>query len=337
MSEELAFNVLINRIYSKTCLDFSRYKRGYIKRRISGRMRAIGVNSYAQYLRYLEKNPEEYAHIMDSVAINVTEFFRDPGTFFAFRNEVLPEILSRKIGRKSRGEKVCGEAEKWRGNVLGSCDYGARSDCEKHGGNNDGMRATGCVGLGVQREALRSGAERSGTERSGTLRIWSAGCASGEEPYTIAIILLEELGDNLGNLLVSILATDIDDDALKKAMQGFYQPFSLKNIPPNILKKYFHSENGGYRIKDVVKRLVRFRKHDLISGEKLRYFDVIFCRNVMIYFSRELQERLFMDFYNSLNDGGFLIIGKTETLTGEAREKFICVNVQERIFRKPPR
>ncbi|RLG37800.1 MAG: protein-glutamate O-methyltransferase CheR [Candidatus Alkanophagales archaeon] len=166
------------------------------------------------------------------------------------------------------------------------------------------------------------------------LRIWSAGCATGEEPYTIAIILHEMLGGELKSFLVSILATDIDEQALKVAVAGLYEGASLRNVERRIVKKHFEHENGKYRIKDDIRRLVRFKKHDLISGEKFSHFDVIFCRNVMIYFSKELQGRLLMDFYEALNDGGFLILGRTETLVGAAKEKFACVNARERIYQK---
>lgn len=170
---------------------------------------------------------------------------------------------------------------------------------------------------------------------SAILRIWSAGCSIGEEPYTIGIILQEELGAALNKYIVSIHATDIDEKALSTARTGVYEPLALKNINPSLKSKYFNSvDNGKYRIKDELKHLVRFQQHDLFSDKKFSHFDVIFCRNVMIYFGKDFQNRLLLDFYTALNIGGYLILGRTETMPREARELFECVNTRERIYRK---
>lgn len=172
--------------------------------------------------------------------------------------------------------------------------------------------------------------------KSRILRIWSAACSIGEEPYTIGIILHEKLGPALNNFIISIQATDIDGKALSAARAGIYDAGALKKISKHMVSKYFDSVDGNdkYRIKDKVKHLVRFQQHDLIAGKKFSHFDIIFCRNVMIYFGRELQSTLLLDFYNALNEGGYLIIGRTETMTGEAKDKFLCVNTRERIYKK---
>ncbi|MHC1599819.1 MAG: CheR family methyltransferase [Candidatus Methanospirareceae archaeon] len=174
--------------------------------------------------------------------------------------------------------------------------------------------------------------------KSKILRIWSAGCSIGEEPYTISIILHEKLDTELNNWLISIHATDIDEKALSAARAGIYEAQALKNMSKFQISKYFDTDgNGKYCIKEKVKHLVRFQQHDLFSGKKFSHFDVIFCRNVFIYFQKELQSRLLLDFYNALNIGGYLIMGKTETMLGEAREKFVCVNTRERIYKKNSR
>ncbi len=171
--------------------------------------------------------------------------------------------------------------------------------------------------------------------KSKIIRIWSAACSIGEEPYTIGIILHEKLGTEIKNFLISIQATDLDAKALNVAKAGIYDASALKKLKKFMVSRYFDAVEGGkYRIKSNVKQLVRFQQHDLISGKKFLHFDVIFCRNVLIYFGKELQNQLFLDFYNALNDGGYLIIGRTETLTGEAREKLLCVNTRERVYRK---
>ncbi len=171
--------------------------------------------------------------------------------------------------------------------------------------------------------------------KSAMVRIWSAGCSIGEEPYTIGIILHEQLGAELNDFIISIHATDIDEKALSAARKGVYKAQALKNMSNFQILKYFNSdENGNYRIKDKVKHLVRFQQHDLFSDKKFSHFDIIFCRNVMIYFGKDFQNRLLFDFYNALNIGGYLILGRTETMPREARDIFECVNTRERIYRK---
>lgn len=167
------------------------------------------------------------------------------------------------------------------------------------------------------------------------IRIWSAGCSSGEEPYSVAIVVREYLGDEINKFIVNIRATDIDDVCLAAAKKGEYEELAFRNMDPSLFAKYFEKiDDGRYRIKEEIKNLVKFEKHDLISGEPKKYFDLILCRNVFIYFSRETQLQIFNMFYDALNRGGFLIIGKTETMHEDMYNKFELVNLSERIFRK---
>ena len=167
------------------------------------------------------------------------------------------------------------------------------------------------------------------------IRIWSAGCSSGEEPYSIAILLSEILKDRLNDFNISIHATDVDNAILERAKAGEYKIETFKNIKKLYLTKYFTREEDSYIVKNDVKRFIKFKRHDLISEKKLGLFDAVLCRNVVIYFSKDLQERLYMHFYNSLVAGGYFIMGKTETLLGEAQSKFKPVNKSERIYQKP--
>jgi chemotaxis protein methyltransferase CheR len=166
------------------------------------------------------------------------------------------------------------------------------------------------------------------------IRIWSAGCASGEETYSIAILMRDFLGVNLGNFLISVHGTDIDDESLGKAKNGEYTFEGVKNVGKGFLSRYFIFDSGKYRVSDKIKGMVNFEKHDLVSGKPLAHFDVIFCRNVSIYFSRAMHEKLYIDFYNALNNDGFFVMGKTEMLCGGARNLFIPVNAREGIYQK---
>jgi chemotaxis protein methyltransferase CheR len=166
------------------------------------------------------------------------------------------------------------------------------------------------------------------------LKIWSAGCSSGEETYTIAIIILELLGKRIKDYMVKIIGTDIDTQALAMAKKGIYSSSQFSETAPDILLNYFSKADGTYEVKPEVKALVEFQESDLMAGIKPRNLDVIFCRNVIIYFSQEAKEKLFMEFCSCLNTGGYLVLGKTETLIGPAKEKLRLVNTVERIYLK---
>ncbi len=175
-------------------------------------------------------------------------------------------------------------------------------------------------------------AEKKRAIGSNLLRFWSAGCAYGEEAYSIAICVLESLGNDW---VVSIYGTDIDEKCLEIAKKGIYKDSQLKNLNKFLINKYFDKINGMYKIKDEVKKLVRFKKHDLTTeGPISRYFDAIFCRNVMIYFTEDQKRKVINDFYEALTDGGYLIIGKSETLPNDFKDKFRPVNLKERIYIK---
>lgn len=168
-----------------------------------------------------------------------------------------------------------------------------------------------------------------------TIKIWSAGCSNGEEPYSIAILLREFLGGLTKRYSISIMGTDIDEDSLKKAENGIYQLKQLEKINKERLERFFvKKDDANYQVSEDLRRLLKFRHHDMISGPRMFGFDVIFCRNVTIYFEQELQERLYLNFYNALNKGGYFVMGKTETLVGPAGELFEPVDVRERIYQK---
>ena len=165
------------------------------------------------------------------------------------------------------------------------------------------------------------------------IRIWSAGCASGEEPYSIAILFHEILKESIGDFLISIYATDIDEEVMGKAKKAEYEASAVSETDMKIINRYFN-QNQNYILKEEIKQMVRFKRHDLISDEPLTHLDIILCRNVLIYFSRDLQVSLFNKFYEGLNRGGYLILGKTESLAGEFAGLFQSVNIEEKIYQK---
>lgn len=170
-----------------------------------------------------------------------------------------------------------------------------------------------------------------------SIRIWSAGCASGEEPYSIAILLKELLNYDISKLSIEIIGTDVDKKCLNDAQAGKYSKQSLKNIDEKILKRYFSApEQEVYRLNQEIKDMAKFQYLDLTSPDIIANADVIFCRNVFIYFSRSLQEHLLTKFYNALRNGGHLVMGKVETILREAGEIFEEVDFNARIYKKKP-
>ncbi len=167
------------------------------------------------------------------------------------------------------------------------------------------------------------------------ITIWSAGCSSGEEPYSIAIMVRELLGEELNNFNVNIIGSDIDDASLEAASVGKYLPRQVTNVKKEYLERYFSLEGEMYQISQDIMDMVDFRKIDLIASKPPTRFDCIFCRNVVIYFTRDMQEHLYMKFFDSMNHGGYFVMGNTETLVGEASNRFNTFKSRERIYQKP--
>jgi len=147
-------------------------------------------------------------------------------------------------------------------------------------------------------------------ENNQALRIWSAGCSNGAEPYSVAIIAQELKVAGR----VKIFGTDIDQFILAKAREGIYEYNDLKNLPPDLLAKYFINRDNQYYLKDTVKSMVEFLSHNLLKDPFLGNFDLIICRNVVIYFTEEAKKVLYQKFYESLKPGGYLLVGGTEPL-----------------------
>jgi len=143
------------------------------------------------------------------------------------------------------------------------------------------------------------------------LKLWSAGCSTGEEPYTLSIIL-NELGISSKS---TIIASDFDEGALQKAKRGLYNKKSLINLDDENIRKYFKKiGEDQYEIKDSIKNNVTFKKINLLTDEFEKNFDLIICRNVVIYFDNDAKDKLYKKFYDALNSGGILFVGSTERI-----------------------
>ena len=260
---------LLQRIHERSGIDFGSYKPATILRRLRGRMNATARPTLAEYAVHLESDPEEYARLVNSLLIKVTEFFRDPALFDYLREHVLPELIA-----DARREK---------------------------------------------RE----------------LRIWSAGCSTGEEAYSVAIAVAEAIGGHSGSPDVRIFATDIDREAVAFARRGTYPPAVLKSLPAGTRDRYFVPSDGGYEVAKRLRGMMVFGEHDLGERAPFPRIDLLLCRNVLIYFTAPMQRLALETFAFSLRPGGRLVLGTSESVMA-LPEPFEEEQVRLRVFRRLP-
>jgi Methylase of chemotaxis methyl-accepting proteins len=269
LEEDSDFKLLKKVITGNTDFNCEHYKEAHFRRRVNVRVRATNSESYGAYLKFLKRNPQEYEALVDTLTVNVSEFFRNPETFGIIEKEIIPSII------KYRSESL-----------------------------------------------IRS------------IRIWSAGCAAGEETYSLAILLHRTLKTEFNKYRISIIGTDIDTKSLEKARKGVYSENSVKNLDTSSKERYFLKQKDAYQVIDELKSITQFKRHDLISDSRIDHFDLIVCRNVMIYFKKETQERLQLNFYQALEKRGFFVIGKSETLLENPSSLFKPYNTRERLYTK---
>ena len=156
--------------------------------------------------------------------------------------------------------------------------------------------------------------------------IWSAGCSNGAEPYAIAILCKEI------NIKCSILGTDIDKESIRRAYKGIYDESALTETPPYYKSKYFEKVKEGYRVIKEIRNSVDFLNLDLKDANFRDKFDLIFCRNVLIYLSKEFQEKILESFSAALKRDGVLVLGKVESIPNNVKELFKPINIRDRIY-----
>jgi len=265
MSKDIALKDLLQELAEHRGFDFRGYKKTTLERRFRKRMFQLNIGTYADYGEYIRKNADEATELLNTILINVTEFFRDPPAWEILRNEILPPIL----------------------------------------------------------KGLKSGA---------SFRAWSAGCASGEEAYSVAIILSEFFGPRIAEFDIKIYATDIDDDALTTARRGEYSAEALRRVRPEWRGKYFHGK-GMLRVNREIRRLVIFGRSNLGQDAPISHVDLLLCRNVLIYFDSELQNQILARLHYALEPGGILFLGKSESQLTNSTQ-FRRLNARWRIFQR---
>lgn len=264
--EESQLRGLLEQLRERSGVDFSAYKSSTITRRLHRRMVAAGTANLGEYVRYLQRNPDEYQRLVNSFLIKVTEFFRDPELFDELRERILPALI------------------------------------------DDGQ---------------------TGSE----LRIWSAGCATGEEAYSLAILISDLLAARNDSRTVRIFATDIDAEAVAFARQGVYSTASVSTLPPEVVERHFTRADGAFEVRKHIRGMVVFGQHDLGQRSPFPRIDLILCRNVLIYFTTELQKRALQLFAFSLRDRGYLVLGKAETVS-PLPEYFALEHPRLKVYRR---
>jgi two-component system CheB/CheR fusion protein len=167
-----------------------------------------------------------------------------------------------------------------------------------------------------------------------SIRVWSAGCASGQEVYSLLILFAEILSIESCLQRVQLFATDVDGAAIGQARQGIYQGTEVKEMPPALLEKYFKQTEQGYVFHPQLRRKIIFARHNLAEDAPMSKIDLLTCRNALMYFNPDTQATILARFHFALKNTGFLFLGRAETLTSHRRQIFTPVNLKHRVYAK---
>jgi two-component system, chemotaxis family, CheB/CheR fusion protein len=263
---ETTLDDLLNFVKATRGFDFTGYKRSSLERRVTKRMEDIGAESYDAYIDRLELHPEEFAHLFNTILINVTGFYRDPQTWDYLAGEVIPELVQRR-------------------------------------------------------------------PQDAPLRVWCAGVASGEEAYTVAMIFAGVLGEKGFLDRVKIYATDADEEALQQGRAAAYSAKAVESLPQGALDKFFERSDHRFVFRKDLRRSVIFGRNDLVQDAPISRIDLLVCRNTLMYFNAETQERILRRFHFALDPDGVLLLGKSEMLLSHG-DLFTPIDLKRRVFRK---
>ena len=266
--EDEGFGRVIRHIQDEVEFEPEYYNTDYLDRRITARMRRQEVEEYDEYLEILQSDSREKESLMDSLTINVTNFFRNQ--------------------------------EMW--------------------------------------EALRP-VLRDLTDDNRRVRVWSAPCADGREPYSVSMLARDDR--QIDDDRLTIVGTDISDEALENAREGTYETTRTTDIGEELSllddpKRYVDVEDNTFTVKPEIRDDIRFERHDLIQDGSRRNCDLVFCRNLLIYIDSEFKIPIFKTLTDSMQEGSYLVIGMTETIPQELRDEFEPVNKRCRIYQYTP-
>jgi chemotaxis protein methyltransferase CheR len=182
----------------------------------------------------------------------------------------------------------------------------------------------------LEHQILPDLAKRNSREKA-KLRIWSVGCAHGEEPYSLALLCQRA---ELKPQRVSIIATDLSPEALRKARQGYYSEDRLIEVPMQMRQEFFFESGRSVQLCESIREQVQFFRHDILADQPFYRAELILCRNLLIYFSRQQQQQVLEKLAGALLPGGYLVLGRAETMATSCRHLFNCVDPAERIYQR---
>jgi chemotaxis methyl-accepting protein methylase len=248
-------------------LQWRRFKRGGIRRKVERRIAELGLSRFEDYLLKIKNDPEEKTCLSQILTVTITRFFRDKKVFDTLENSIIPAVVEYK--------------------------------------------------------------------GAGDFKIWSIGCANGEEPYSLSMLWKERIEKKFSQIRIALLATDINKNLLERAREGRYKKSSFKEVPEEILRRFFKIESGFYILDRSIRESVEFIKHDIIHEEPFSGMDIVFCRNLAFtYFSKECQMNVLRKIAASLKEDGYLIVGKDESLPLTYPTLFVPIFPTEKIYQK---
>lgn len=258
------YNKILREVFKISGIDFSKYKRNTILRRLEKRMNLHKISNLSEYLNFISENDFEKEALKQDFLIRVSSFFRNHEAFKSIKEKVVPAIVKTK-------------------------------------------------------------------KESEVIRIWVAGCSTGEEVYSLAILFDEYIESNKLNIEIKLFASDIDIEALSIARNGRYNLEYINTIDDCYVDKYFDKIGDNIQIISRIRKKIVFLNHNLLKDSPFIRLDLISCRNLLIYLNSEVQRKIMMNFQFALNHSGFLFLGNSETL-GDLKKYFSAIDSKWKIF-----
>jgi len=314
--DEKYYKILLEFLNKKTGLNFEYYRQNFIEKRIKARMIRVKCTTLKEYHDYLTLNQEEIWKFLKGFTINYTFFFRDYDVFETFQEIFLDGLNVNKGTIQSFIRPSSKKIAKFRSKVNQ-----ARNQMNIQKSSSKPEKSYIDIFIFLDRLSFYQKLKKPRNEKN-TIKIWSCPCATGEEPYSIAMILnnLEQQIPNFPNY--KIVASDIAKEAIEKAQKGIYSDDSMKEISDYYEQKYFKKNKVHFghinKISEEIKNKVEFIQEDVTKGhvKPNEKYDIIFCRYLFIYFNKENRHKFLRIIDRHLAENGILILGKTETLFG---------------------
>ncbi|MFW9996466.1 MAG: CheR family methyltransferase [Candidatus Odinarchaeota archaeon] len=336
------------------------YSDSYFERRLRMRMRKVGIQNYSEYSDMLRNSNRELELLKDELSIKVSNFNWNPkATPMPFQDEdstfkdtekipLIRDLLLKKGFKVSYKDNYFHRRLRIRMRKIGINKFGDYySILLKDNNEIEFLKKNLSINVTTfyrnpdtyklfQEVFAWYMEEIVDNKKRPDIRIWSAGCAVGAEPYSIAMIVDQLLGSRKSNYNIDIYATDFNEELLAFAREGIYDKEYLSDLPQGLKHKYFEQVDlDSYRITDTITSMVSFSHLDLATNTfPFKNLDIIFCRNVLIYFDKDLKKRLFERFYDLLAPNGIMVLGRTEAISLDYKDNFNSLSLKHRIYQK---